>query len=94
MSETLDAATKELVAIGASIGAHCQPCLTYHVTKARELGIGQDLIREAIDMGHKVERGAMSAMREFERDVIATPPGTEATCCSEIPSHGKRCCCG
>ena len=22
---------KELVAIGASIGAHCQPCLKYHI---------------------------------------------------------------
>ena len=31
--------TKELIAIGASVGAHCQPCLSYHVNKAKELGI-------------------------------------------------------
>ena len=27
----MDERTKELIAIGASVGAHCQPCLTYHV---------------------------------------------------------------
>ncbi len=27
---------KELIAVGASIAGHCQPCLAYHVTKARE----------------------------------------------------------
>ena len=29
----LDERTKELIAIGASVCAHCQPCLTYHVNK-------------------------------------------------------------
>jgi AhpD family alkylhydroperoxidase len=35
----MDERTRELIAIGASVGAHCQPCLTYHVEKARELGM-------------------------------------------------------
>jgi len=33
----MDEKTKELIAIGASVGAHCQPCLAWH-EKARELG--------------------------------------------------------
>ena len=64
----MDEKTKELVAIGASVGAHCQPCLTWHVAKAREMGIDKELIREAIETGHMVEKGAMSAMRKFSED--------------------------
>ena len=44
----LDEKTKELVAVGVSEGARCQPCLTWHVAKARELGIGEELTQEAI----------------------------------------------
>ena len=66
----MDEKTKELVAIGASVGAHCQPCLTWHVAKAREMGIDEELIREAIETGHMVEKGAMSAMRKYSEDVL------------------------
>ena len=61
----MDEKMKELIAIGASVSAHCQPCVTYHVAKARELGIGEDLIREAVSVGQTVEKGAGAAMREF-----------------------------
>jgi AhpD family alkylhydroperoxidase len=71
----MDERTKELIAIGASIGAHCQPCLTYHVEKARELGANED-IRAAIETGHMVEKGAMSAMKKFSAGII----GTESSC--------------
>ena len=37
MQKVMDEKTKELIAIGASVSAHCQPCLTYHVAKAKEL---------------------------------------------------------
>ena len=53
-----DEKTKELIAIGASITANCHPCLDYHVTKARELGIGSDEISQAIEVGKQVRRGA------------------------------------
>ena len=49
MPEEMDERTNELIAIGA----HRQPCLTYHVAKAKELGIGEDEIREAIAVGHR-----------------------------------------
>ena len=70
----LDERTKELIAIGASVCAHCQPCLTYHVNKAREAGIDDESIRAAIAVGHQVEKGSMSAMRQFS-DGVLTPTG-------------------
>lgn len=66
---TLEAKTKELIAIGASITAHCQPCLTYHLEKAREAGASDDEVRDAIAVGHQVEKGSMSIMREFSAGV-------------------------
>ena len=67
----MDERTKELIAIGASVGAHCQPCLTWHMKKARELGIDAETIRAAIETGHMVEKGAMAAMRKFTDDVLS-----------------------
>lgn len=62
---------KELIAIGVSIGAHCQPCLEYHVRAAVELGVSAEEIRQAIEIGHKVEKGAMVAMKKFSEKTLA-----------------------
>lgn len=88
----MDERTKELIAIGASVGAHCQPCLTYHVEKARELGIDEDEIRSAIETGHMVEKGAMSAMRKFSAHIL--DPESSATCKSSIVDSTPKACCG
>lgn len=92
----MDEKTKELIAIGASIGAHCQPCLTYHVNRAKELGVDAESIRAAIDVGHMVEKGSMAAMREFAKGVLDGTSGPAATpsCCGGTASKtGKKCCC-
>lgn len=78
----MDEKTKELVAIGASVGAHCQPCLTWHVAKARELGIDDELIHEAIETGHMVEKGAMNAMKKFSAGILdRTAESSNPSCC-------------
>jgi len=61
---------KELVAIGASVGAHCQPCLEYHIQAAVELGVSEANIRTAMTIGHAVEKGAMSAMKKFSAEAV------------------------
>jgi len=89
----MDDKTKELIAIGTSIGAHCQPCLTYHVAKAKEMGIKENEIREAIAVGQMVEKGAMSAMKQFAAGVFDAPvAGTPKGCCEGGKSKGNGCC--
>lgn len=88
----MDEKTKELIAIGASITAHCQPCLTYHVAKARALGVDDETIRAAIETGHMVEKGAMSSMRKFSADVLGAQPATETSSCSGGNQQGGSCC--
>lgn len=66
----MDKRTEELIAIGASVGAHCQPCLEYHIKAAQELNISPEEINQAIEIGHMIEKGAMSAMRKFSKSMI------------------------
>ncbi len=89
----MDEKTKELIAIGASVAAHCQPCLTYHHATARELGISDQQIREAISVGEMVSKGADSAMSNFSRTVFDMPQGKAAPCCSGAEASGNKKCC-
>ena len=88
----MDERTRELIAIGASVGAHCQPCLAWHVDKARELGIDDETIRAAIEVGHMVEKGAMSAMRKFSAEILTQEAAPETACCSGGNKGGGSCC--
>ena len=88
----MDERTKELIAIGASVGAHCQPCLTYHVGKAREMGIDDEAIKAAIETGHVVEKGAMSAMRKFSAAVLEPYPTGSSCSNTDYNSPPKECC--
>ena len=58
----IDDKVKELIAIGASVSANCQPCVKYHVDKARELAVDEDEIRQAIEVGKMVRKGAAGEM--------------------------------
>ena len=88
----MTAKIQELIAIGASVGAHCQPCLSYHVGKAKELGISEAEIREAMAVGHRVEKGAMVTMKQFSAGVFETPAAAAPSCCKGGKSNGKSCC--
>jgi AhpD family alkylhydroperoxidase len=85
----MDERTKELIAIGASVSAHCQPCLFFHLNKAWELGIGEDEIREAIEVGYMVERGASTAMRKYAGQLLTPAQSQGDACCSGSTSE---CC--
>jgi AhpD family alkylhydroperoxidase len=53
---------KELISIGASVSANCHPCVKYHTAKAREMKIDEADIRQAIDVGKMVRKGAAGEM--------------------------------
>jgi len=61
----MNPATKELVAIAAAVAGKCQPCFAYHYKKARELGIDEDLIREAIQLARVIRASGDKHMDEF-----------------------------
>ena len=58
----IDDKVKELIAIGASVSANCHPCVKYHVNKAHEMVIDENEIRQAIEVGQMVRKGAAGEM--------------------------------
>ncbi len=87
----MDERLRELIAIGASVSAHCQPCLSHHLEKARELGISDEEILAAIETGQMVSRGAMNAMGTFSASLVK--PAAAACCCGSSPSSSPSSCC-
>jgi len=81
LSETV----KELVAIGAAVAAGCEPCLNFHVDKARKLEVSDAAMREAIEMAVKVKAAAASNMAKLAERLLPAEEAAPVT---------AGCCCG
>jgi AhpD family alkylhydroperoxidase len=62
---------RELIAIGASITANCQPCLESHVEKAFASGADLREVTEAIKIGNRVRKGAAARMDAVSVGVLS-----------------------
>ena len=65
-----DEKIKELIAIGASISANCHPCIKFHTSKARELKVDEAEIRQAIEVGKMVRKGAAGEMDKLLEELL------------------------
>lgn len=89
----LDNRIKELIAIGASVTANCQPCLRYHVNKVQENGADEEEIADAIAVAKMVRKGATAKMDQFAStifnasQVVSDDPEKGCGCSSEGGSH-------
>jgi AhpD family alkylhydroperoxidase len=70
---------KALIAVGASITANCQPCLTSTAAMAFETGANEQEIKEAIEVGKRVRGRAASKMDNFLLDLNYAVPISETT---------------
>ncbi|MHB1034763.1 MAG: carboxymuconolactone decarboxylase family protein [Pirellulales bacterium] len=86
----IDERTKELIAVGASIAANCQPCLEYHTAKAREGGAAEQEIAQAVEVGKLVRTGAASKMDRFASSLAQaarpTAPASDKDCGCSRPA--------
>lgn len=64
---------RELIAIGASITANCQPCLQSHVEKAISSGACPEEVTAAIEIGNRVRKGAAARMETFASTLQTAP---------------------
>ena len=53
---SLSARDRELVALGAAMASNCVPCIEYHIPKAREAGLSDSEILEAIRLSDRVRQ--------------------------------------
>jgi AhpD family alkylhydroperoxidase len=70
----LDNRIGELIAVGASITANCQPCLQYHVKTALENGADEQEVADAVEIGRMVRKGASSKMDKFAASLNQAVP--------------------
>ena len=72
---------KELIAIGASVTANCQPCLEYHVAEAIKNGAAEQEIAEAVAVAKMVRKGAMAKMDKLASGILKSEDASAE--CSE-----------
>ena len=91
----------ELVAIGAAIGANCEPCFKFHYDQARKLGVSNLDMRYAVDLAQKVKDTPARAMLNLAERFLG--PSTSSTttkansCCVTEPAANAKPaskCCG
>jgi AhpD family alkylhydroperoxidase len=92
----LDNRIGELIAVGASVTASCQPCLKYHATKALQSGADEQEIADAIEIGRRVRKGGAINMDKFISELPQKVPATFAVtngdcgCSSQSITEGKN----
>jgi len=79
---------RELVAIGAAIGAGCQPCTQYHVGVALKAGLSRDEVRRAIDGAQAVRCEGGIAVSNVGRRILGVD-GEQAERLSELNERGQ-----
>lgn len=77
----LNEKTIELIAVGATITANCQPCLEFHVRKARDAGADEAEIAAAIETGREVRAGAGARMDRYAAESTGVRPQQAAAGC-------------
>ena len=83
---------RELIAIGAAIGASCEPCLKYHVNASRKLGLSNAQMQQAVSIGRMVKNASSKNMLGLADKLLpdAEPEQNPST----APSGSKQACCG
>lgn len=71
--DQLSSVERELVALGAALGSNCLPCIESHVPAAREAGLTDQQIREAIRLADAVRRAPARKSLEAALRLASAP---------------------
>ncbi|MGA2654241.1 MAG: carboxymuconolactone decarboxylase family protein [Terracidiphilus sp.] len=91
---SLDEKVRELIAVGASIAVTNPPEVKYRISRARELGVQDDELKEAIEIGRLVRFGASSKTDLFASSLATTPTPQERGGCRKAGGRGQGGGCG
>src|SRR6266571_163676 len=67
---------REFVAVGASIGAGCHPCVTHHLKAGAEAGLGAQELEAAITAAERVIADSSARMAQHARRQLPAPAGS------------------
>src|SRR5512146_1002514 len=77
----LDQKDKELVAIGASVGALCRPCIEHHIPAGRDAGLTEPELARAAGVAEATHRIAAELLFGRTRELLRSgevPAGAAA----------------
>lgn len=80
---SLTKSEQELVAIGASVGAGCHPCTEYHLAEATRVGIGRDVLLQAVADAECVKRSAYNELAVRSRELLSEAAELPPSCCDD-----------
>ncbi|MDR2856907.1 MAG: arsenite efflux transporter metallochaperone ArsD [Novosphingobium sp.] len=90
---------KELIALGAAIGASCEPCFKFHYDKARKIGLSDETMREAVGIARAVKEASARNIFGLADRMLGAPEATAgSSCCgasakdSEPKAKAASCC--
>lgn len=89
-----------LIALGAAVGASCEPCFKFHYDKARKLGVSAETMREAARIGEAVKSASARNMVGLAERILGSdqPKETTSSCCGpsakpqDSAAKAKSCC--
>ena len=85
-SQGLSPSVVELIAIGASIAANCEPCFKCHFNEARRLKVSKREIAKAVAIGAMVKNAPDQAIKGLAQKHLKG--------FSIEPDEAPACCCG
>lgn len=88
---------RELVALGAALSSNCIPCIDHHIPLARQLGLTDFQIREAIELADQVRQVPAKNVLAAAFQVLDGPsekrePLPAAAQCGDLGKHFSQCC--
>ena len=88
----LDKRTLKLIAVGASIGANCKPCLQTNIALALESGADEQEIEAAITVGKMVRKCAatMDKLAASLNQALPTIENESIACCGSTENKPKE----
>jgi AhpD family alkylhydroperoxidase len=81
-------AVAELVAIGAAIGANCEPCFKYHYSQARKLGVSRDDMAKTVELADRVKRATAQNMLTLADKIL----GSNLSARTPVDPNPGSCC--
>lgn len=99
MTNELNDRERELVALGAAMGSNCVGCLEYHVPAAREAGITDSQISEALRIADQVRQVPARKVFDAGLRLLAKTPAfangdTASPVATPTATTERGCCCG
>lgn len=80
----MDSKEQVMVALGAAIGVNCIPCFDHLYGKAREVGLGDQEIRDIVATAYKVKNGAATFLKKAVDEQAGEVENSEQACCSPV----------